>query len=100
MIVLIFIGIGFARLAKSRGLNQALWVVLACLSYFIGQVIAGFLIGWLNPNLLNDDLALMGYGFLGAVLAVGICYGLLEYVAKSKKQLDESVNSEMLDDNF
>lgn len=100
MILVILIAYGFYRGAKSRELPAVLWTILGGLSYFIGQILTGFILGATNPQILHDKGALTGIALFSGLLASGITFFIMHavYTRKNEKEIFQS-NEQIIDDS-
>lgn len=94
MIIVALIGFGFYRAAKSRGMHAILWTILGIASYFLGQVIAGFYIGFTNPQMLNDDLSITVAGLFSGLGAVLLTFLIMVGVDNQKNRLKEKIRED------
>lgn len=94
MIIVALIGFGFYSAAKSRGMNTILWTILGIASYFLGQVIAGFFIGFTNPQMLNDDLSLTVVGLISGLVAVLLTFLIMVSVNNQKNRLKDKIRDD------
>ena len=100
MILVILIAYGFYRGAKSRELPAVLWTIIGGLSYFLGQILAGFILGATNPQILQDRGALTGIALFSGLLASGITFFIMHgvYKIKNAEKIVES-NEQIIDDS-
>jgi len=95
MIAILIIAGLFYKQALNLGLNKYLWPILAVVSYFVFQLLAGFVIGIVKPSLLEDNLTIMGLGVLAGVIGVAILYFIMK--KESVKQKAKSKDADLLD---
>ena len=98
MILIIVVGAYFFNYAKRNNMNKILWAILGIASYFIGQVVAGAIIGLTAPDLLQEDITIMFIGVLAGGLTTYLTYLLM--VKESKKKQDSSIDSDILDSDL
>lgn len=98
MIVIAIIGSLFYGLAKKENLNLWLWPILGVASYFLGQVIVGFILGIFAPEMLMNDGSVILISIISGALACGGLYLIMRQQIKKKKE--ELNQSELLDDNL
>ncbi len=79
LVIVIIIGIAttFSRLAFDKNLNRYLWGTIGVVSYYLAQFIGGIIINEINPELLQDKGALVGYALLLGFMGVGVAYFIL-----------------------
>ncbi len=98
IILLIGLSIGIGRAAENKGLHKILWGILAFVSFFLAQFIAGLFVGIFSPNLLEDETSLTILGLLSGIAGFVIVWLLMFYIAKRKKAMKEE-NEGLLDDD-
>jgi len=101
MILIVIIAVLFYRAAGKRNLSPWLWTILGAGSYFVGQFMAGIILGLTNSAvLMGDDLQLIGVALIAGLIAITITYFIMEAVAKNKKQKKDVVDENLLDDRY
>lgn len=98
MILLIIVASIFFRSAKKRALNGFLWAILAVLTWFAAQIIAGVIIAFTNERLLDNDFLVMMWGVVASVLGSIGLFVLLQLAAKRKSEKKIFQNDEIMDD--
>jgi len=101
MILLVIVASLFYRTANKKMLNGILWSVLAVLTWFGSQFIAGLIIGLTNPRMLDNDGGLILWGIVASVAGTVGLYVLMEMAAKKKLDQKPGHNDDIMDDtNF
>lgn len=108
--ILILIGIGFwfSKMAQNHGgAKPWVWVVSGIGSYFLGQLIAGFIIGLVAPQMLDEMLTLILVGLITGILGVFVARQILITHAKnnggkkpSSPNILDDQNDPLLDDDL
>lgn len=88
----------FFNYAKKNNLNPILWAILAIVSFFAAQVIAGVIIALFFPNLFGDDASILAIGLISSLTGVFITYNIMRRSAQKAKT--KIVDAEVLDDNI
>jgi fructose-specific phosphotransferase system IIC component len=94
MIIVALIGYGFYSAAKRRAMNTILWTILGIGSYFFGQVIAGFIIGFTNPQMVNDELSLTVIGLISGLAGVFVTFLIMVSVDNQKNRLKNKITED------
>lgn len=94
MIIVALIGFGFYSAAKNRGMNAILWTILGIGSYFLGQLIAGFIIGFTNPGMLENELSLTMIGLFSGLGAVLVTFLIMVSVDNQKNRLKNKITED------
>lgn len=98
MIFAIIISLLFYRGAVQHNLNKILWPAIGFLSYLGGQLVVGFIIGALAPDLLDNSLSMILFGLISGIAGVGIAYRVMLNTAKKNAEKKESSNPDLIDD--
>ena len=80
---------------KGKIFTLVLWAVLAIVSYFVGAVVIGVIIGLVAPEMINDQITLMFLGLLSGSFGIVTAYFIMRQTAKNKIN---SNDSEIIDD--
>jgi hypothetical protein len=91
IVIIIAVATTFSRLAFDKNLNRYLWGTIGVVSYYLAQFIGGHILNMINPELLQDSGALIGYALLFGFMGVGIAYFILYKMPDSNETIvDES----------
>jgi len=86
-------------LADNKNQNKFLWPAIAVGAYFLLQFVLGIFLGLFMPDLLEDQLMVIGLSILSGATGVAIVYFILQKVA-ANASVRKDENSNLIDDNF
>lgn len=98
MIIAIFIGIWFFRLAKEAELNKGIWAAIGVVSFILGQFLLAFVLALVAPELFDGLGTEIVIGIVGGALGVGISYYVLQNTIKNKPT--RTSDSDLIDSDF
>ncbi len=100
LLVLVLIGIGALMNSSAQKYNGTpwIWIISGIGAYFVGQLVAGFIIGLIDPYLLEDIVVLLIVGLLSGFGGVFLVrYLFISYAKKNNKSVENSID--ILDDS-
>lgn len=100
MILLIVIAIGYYRAAKARALNGIVWALIAVVSCFVAQFLAGVIIGLINPQMLKEIGLIYAVAIASSILALIFVSLAMNNMSKKEKAKVETSSDDLLDDSF
>jgi drug/metabolite transporter (DMT)-like permease len=98
IVILVAIATTFSKLAFDKNLNRYLWGTIGVVSYFLAQFLGGIIISAINPEILQDSGANIGYALLLGFIGVGIAYFFLHKMPYPDDTIVD--DSDLLDDKI
>lgn len=97
ILLLVAVGFWFNKMGQNHGgAKPWVWVISGIGSYFVGQIIAGLIIGIFAPDMLDDILTLILIGLVTGFAGVFIARQLL--INYAKKNQTNKKSPDVIDD--
>ncbi len=90
----------FYKYAKEHGLVAWIWAIVPIIAYLTGAFVTGLVLALTAPEILNDQILLTVIALFSGALFVGIAYFIMTRIAANKANSDNTVQSEVLDDEM
>ena len=100
ILAIIIIGIIFWRMAQKKNLTPIVWAIIAPASYFVAQLIVGFIVGVYNPYFFNNYATILVVGLASGFVGLTITWFAMLNAAKKKDEFVKDEFSDVLDDEY
>ncbi|MDG1913075.1 MAG: hypothetical protein P8M19_04535 [Crocinitomicaceae bacterium] len=99
MIIAILVGVLFWLFVKSKDANPVLWAVIAGASYFVTEIIAGFIFGYTRAYMFMDYTTYFLVRIASGLIGVLIAWLIMNKRVKSKDEFGvDDFSSELVDE--